>query len=95
MSKQYTFRVGFAKGVNTRLGLMDWLKEKVGDLTSADMQAQRYTGEGWVMEAELSTYWDDWMDSEVTSHIRCYRVTLTDSTLALMFKLSWARAVEI
>jgi hypothetical protein len=92
------FRIGIAKKDGTRLALLTWLTEHVGELTSCDLSKLHYTGKGWELEAEIRAYvMFDWMDGypEPLQEVQAYYVTFTQDSHAVLFKLSVSRAQEI
>lgn len=95
--KKYRFQVGIAKKDVTRLALLQWVKTNVGELTSGDLSKHHYSGVNWDIKADLPLYTMDWMfeDEEEYQVTSAYFVTIEDDTAAVMFKLSWPRAIEL
>jgi hypothetical protein len=98
---KYKFWVPIFAKDSTRLALQRWLTTHVGPLVSSNMKTQHYEGDGWSITAvdgdkQYATM--DWMfehdEPDPRVFVSAYDVTITHSSHALQFKLTWADARE-
>jgi predicted 3-demethylubiquinone-9 3-methyltransferase (glyoxalase superfamily) len=98
--ENYKFWVPIFAEDSTRLALQRWLTTHVGELIGSNMQSQYYVGDGWKMAADggdqeyESMSWMFDTDDDPRVFVSAYSVTITQSSHALQFKLTWADARE-
>jgi hypothetical protein len=101
MTENYKFWVPIFAKDSTRLALQRWMTTHVGELVSSNMQTQEYVGDGWSISAVNGKYvypTMDWMfeheQPDPRIFVSAFNVTITQSSHALQFKLTWADARE-